>query len=303
MSSSSYRCCRRRSSSRFDAAASRTSRLVSTEPSVAHDRSCNRLAELVAPLVGMARRLPVAEPVVPARDVAAAAGEEQALRARPIALDGRAQRPGEIRVPEQRVPTDQRRMTGEAGHDRERRAVRPVDREHADRRVHGALGHDAVDGDSRRGAGAGPDPRGLPRAPGGIDDSRDRVRQELDVASEGWSVLEPDDAAAAREARGAVVVGRVDEHRFRRDPRQRLHALAHRGRQVGTGEDEVDRHDRDRRRAVVEHERLRRIGSWIPSARPVRAAQQPCGSPDGGVMSARATPALRLLTSASSLCS
>ena len=40
-------------------------------------------------------------------------------------------------------------------------------------------------------------------------------------------------------------------------PGQRLDALAHRGGQVGPREDEVERHDRDRRLAVVEHERLR----------------------------------------------
>ena len=55
----------------------------------------------------------------------------------------------------------------------------------------------------------------------------------------------------------AVVVRRVDEHRVRRDPGQRLHALAHGGRHVGAREDEVGGDDRDRRPPVVEHERLR----------------------------------------------
>ena len=37
------------------------------------------------------------------------------------------------------------------------------------------------------------------------------------------------------------------------------------------------------------------IGSWMPSARPVRSDQQPGGSPLGGVMSMRATPALNVV--------
>src|SRR5215212_6900517 len=42
-------------------------------------------------------------------------------------------------------------------------------------------------------------------------------------------------------------------------------------------------------------------GSRIPAARPVRAAQQPCGRPEGGVTSTRATPALRLMNGPFSL--
>ena len=99
----------------------------------------NRLAEVVAALVGVARRLPVAEPVVPAGDVATAAGEEEALRPRPRPLDRGAQRAGEVRIPEERVPAHQRRVAGEARHHRERRAVRPVDGQHADRGVDRAL--------------------------------------------------------------------------------------------------------------------------------------------------------------------
>src|SRR5215204_1765794 len=37
------------------------------------------------------------------------------------------------------------------------------------------------------------------------------------------------------------------------------------------------------------------IGSRMPSARPVRADQHPCGRPDGGVTSTRATPAVKLM--------
>ncbi len=37
------------------------------------------------------------------------------------------------------------------------------------------------------------------------------------------------------------------------------------------------------------------IGSWTPSARPVRSLQAPGGSPHGGVMSTRATPAVNVV--------
>ncbi len=234
----------------------RTSALVVDRGKRLHGCRGNRLPELVAPLEGVARRFPVAEPVVPAGDVATAAGEEEAFRARARPFDGVAQRAGEVRVPEERVTAHQRRVTGEARHHRERRAVGTVDRKHADRGVDGAFRHDPVDGDSRRRAGACTDARRFTRAPGGVDDSGDRLRQKLDVVGERRRVLEPDDAAAAREARRAVVVRRVDEHRVRRNPGQLLHPRAHRGGQVGAGEDEVDRHDRDRGGAVVENERL-----------------------------------------------
>ena len=148
-------------------------------------------------------------------------------------------------------------MAGEADDDGERRPVGTVDRDHADRVVHRPLRDDPVDGDPRRAAGPEPHACGRQRARGGVDDAGDRLRQELGVAGEGRRIAEPGDAAATGEARRAVVVARVDEHGLRRDAGQGRDALAHRGREIGAGEDEVRRDDRERCAPVVDHERLR----------------------------------------------
>ena len=219
-------------------------------------RRGDRRSQLVPTGVRVTRCLPVPEPVVPAGDIAAAPREEEALRAGARPFDRLAQRAGEVGVPEQRLPAHQRGVAGEADDDCERRPVGTVDRDDADRVVHRPLGDDPVDGDPRCAAGPEADACGCQRAEGGVDDAGDRLRQELGVAGEPGRVAQPGDAAAAGEARRAVVVARVDEHGLRRDAREGRDALAHGGRQVGAGEDEVHRDDRERRGAVVDHQRL-----------------------------------------------
>ena len=208
-------------------------------PEHVRGRRRDRRSQLVPSGVRVARRLPVPEPVVPAGDVAAAPREKEALRAGARPADGLAQRAGEVGVPEQRVAAHQRGVAGEADDDGERRPVGTVDRDHADRVVHRPLRDDPVDGDPRCAAGPEADACGRQRAGGGVDDAGDRLRQELGVAGEGRRVAQPGDAAATGEARRAVVVARVDEHGLRRDAGQRRDALAHGGREVGAGEDEV----------------------------------------------------------------
>ena len=259
-------------------------------------RRGDRRSQLVPTGVRVARCLPVPEPVVPAGDIAAAPREKEALRAGARPFDGLAQRAGEVGVPEQRVAAHQRGVAGEADDDRERGPVGTVDRDHADRVVHRPLGDDPVDGDPRCAAGPEADACGCQRARGGVDDAGDRLRQELGVAGEAGRIAQPDDAAPTGEARRAVVVARVDENGLRRDAGQGRDALAHRGRQIGTGEDEVHRDDRERVAPSSMTSACATSGSWTPSARPVRRAQQPCGRPHGGVMSARATPALSSVT-------
>ncbi len=92
-----------------------------------------------------------------------------------------------------------------------------------------------------------------------------------------------------------MVVRCVHEHGLRRDPGQLLHELARRRGELGACEDEIGRDDRDGARAVVEHERLRdhRVVDAVGEARPQRPA--PGGSPHGGVMSTRATPAVNVV--------
>ena len=107
-----------------------------------------------------------------------------------------------------------------------------------------------------RAAGAPADARRPPPAPGRVDGSREQIGQRLHPGRERAGVGEPGDRRAARDARRAVVVRGVHEHRLGRDPGQPLHALAHGRRHVRAGEDEVDGDDRDRRAAVVEDERL-----------------------------------------------
>ena len=172
-------------------------------------------------------------------------------------LDGLAERAREVRVPEQGLAADQRRMAGEARDDGDRPTVLRVDPQHRHAVVHRPLAADPVDADPGRAAGSPADARRLA--------VRARPRRRLRRAGraappprgERAGVGEPGDRGAARDARRAVVVRGVDEHRLGRDPGQLLHALAHRGRHVRAGEDEVDGDDRDRRAAVVEDERLR----------------------------------------------
>ena len=123
--------------------------------------------------------------------------------------------------------------------------------------VHRPLAADPVDADPGRAAGSPADARGPPPAPGRVDGPGEQVGQRLHPRRERAGVGEPGDRRAARDARRAVVVRGVHEHGLGRDPGQLLHALAHRGRHVRAGEDEVDGDDRDRVAAVVEDERLR----------------------------------------------
>ena len=264
MSSSAYAWRRRRSSSVRDAAPSRASPVVSIEPSVRHDRGGDRLSQLVPPRVGVTRGLPVPEPVVPGGHVAAASREEEALGSGARTAHGLAQRPRKVRIPEQRVTAHQRRMAGEAGNDREWGAVGAVDGDHADRVVDRTLRHDAVHGDAGGRARAPADARRREGAPGRVDGAGDGLGQQLDVPGKGRGVAQPGDTAAAGEARGAVVVRRVDQHRVWRNAGQHLDTLAHLGRQVGTREHEIERHDRDGSTAVVQHERLRDEGIVNP---------------------------------------
>ena len=87
-----------------------------------------------------------------------------------------------------------------------------------------------------------------------------------------------------------MVVRRVHEHGFGRDAGQPLHALAHRGGHVRTGEDEVAGDDRDRVPAVVEDESLgdHRVVDALGEARPGRpaAVRQAAGRGDVGARDA-----------------
>ncbi len=235
------------------------------------DGRADRLAELVPPRVGVPRRLPVAEPVVPARDVAAAAREEEALGARPRARTASRSGPGKSAFQSSVCPPIsvgwQAKLATTA------RGV-PSARSTA---ITPTVSSTGRSGTTRltvmpgRAAGPRPDARRRERAPGRVDDTGDRLRQQLDVAGEGGSIAQPGDAAAAREARRAVVVGRVHQHGVRRDPGQRLRR-ARAPRPSGR---------RPRRRgrvatiaivvlAVVEHERLRDEGV-VDSLREARA--------------------------------
>jgi hypothetical protein len=210
----------------------------------------------IAALEAVAACLAVPEPVVPRGDVAGAALEEDALDPGHGGLDRVAQRAGEVRVPQQRFATDQRRMTGEAHDDGERLPVLAVEAKHGHGVVHRALASDPVDTDPRRAAGSPADAGRLPPAPGGVDGPGEQVGQGLQPGCEGAGVCESRDGRAARDARGAVVVRGVHEHGLGRDPRQSLHPFADGGGHVRTGEDKIDCDDRDRRISVVEHERL-----------------------------------------------
>ena len=247
---------RRCSSTRVEAAPSSTSAVVSIPSTAASTAAPNRPAEVVPGVEAVPARLPVAEPEVPGRDVAAAALQEDALDAGQPGLDGLAERPREVRVPEQRLAADHGRMAGEARDDRERAPVLGVDPKHRHAVVDGALPTHAVDADAGRAAAAPADARRLPRAPGRVDGSGEQVRQALDVRRERSGVGQPRHGRAARHARRAVVVRRVDEHGLGRDPGQPLHALADRRGHVRAGEHEVARDDRDRGAPVVEDERL-----------------------------------------------
>ncbi len=234
----------------------------------------DRPAELVPALEAVPARLAVPEPVVPARDVAAAALEEDALCSRHSGLDGLAERPREVRVPEQRLASDQRGVAREARDDGDRAAVLRVDPEDRHAVVHRPLTADPVDADPGSAAAAPADACRPPPAPRRVDGTREHVRQRLDVRGERSGIGEPGDGGAARDARRAVVVRSVHEHRLGRDPGQLLHALAHGGRHVRAGEDEVDGDDRDRGAAVVEDERLRdhRVVDPLGEARTGRPA-------------------------------
>ena len=127
-SSTSHGIRRRRSSTQVEAApSSRVGRRLDSVQRLEH-RLADRLAELVAALEAVPARLAVAEPVVPGGDVAGAALEEDALDSRHAGLDRLAQRAGEVRVPEQRLAADQRRMAREARDDGDRLPSSPSTR-------------------------------------------------------------------------------------------------------------------------------------------------------------------------------
>ena len=155
-SSSVYGILRRWRSSSSDRAPRRASAVVVIAGRVVEHRGADRLAELVAPLVGVAPRLVVSEPVVPRGDITAARLQEQDLGSRHATLDRRTQRPRILGIPLQDLPAHQRRMAGEPGDDRDRRPVLTVDPEHRDTVVDRPLAPHAVDGDARR--ATGPDP-------------------------------------------------------------------------------------------------------------------------------------------------
>ena len=135
-------------------------------------------------------------------------------------------------------------------------------------------------------------------APGRVDGARELVGQSVHPRRERAGVGEPRDRGAARDARRAVVVRGVHEHGLGRDPGQLLHALAHRGRHVRAGEDEVEGDDRDRVAAVVEDERLRdqrladalgEAGTGRPAAVRQAAGRGDVGARDAGGQSCSQT--------------
>ncbi len=237
-------------------------------------RGGDRLTELVATLVRVAARLAVSEPVVPGSDVAAAGLHEQALGSGQPALDGDAQRPGELGVPLEDLAAHQRRMAGEARHDGDRRAVVAVDEEDGHAVVHGPLATHAVDGDAGRRADARADAGRPAMAPGRVDGACEQVGKSVRVAFERGHVREAADRRAPRDARCAVVVRRVDEHGLRSDARSarctslRVSAVSSapaNTRSSATIATALRPSSRTSAWAI--------IGSWMPSARP--GAQRP----------------------------
>ena len=252
----------------------------------------DRTAELVPPLVRVRARVTVPEPVVPARDVPGAAREEEALRPRDRLLDRDPERPGEVGVPEERLAAHQGRVTGERRDDRERTAVGGVDAQHRDAVVDRPLAADAVHRDAGRVAAAPADAGGHTSAPGGVHRAREPLREPLGVAREHRGVDQPGDRRAAREARRAVVVARVDEDGLGRDPGEPPHEPPHVCGEVRAAKTRSQATIASGERPSSRTSAWPSIGSWTPSARPLLAAQQPWGSPHGGVMSTRETPAV-----------
>ena len=120
--------CAARRSSIVDAAARVASAVVVDPGQGREHRGGDRLAELVAALVGVEPRLVVPEPVVPAGDVAAARlrGRGPRLPGTPRSTASRSG-PGNSAFQSQDLAAHQRRMAGEAGDDRDRRPVLAVD--------------------------------------------------------------------------------------------------------------------------------------------------------------------------------
>ncbi len=259
------------------------------------NRGGDRLAELVSNLVGVASCVAVPEPEVPRRHIAAAALQEEALHTRDRTLDRHAQWAGELRVPFEDVPSLERRMAGETGNDGDRHAVLAVDTQHGHAVVDRSLSSDTVDAHARSAADARPDARGPALTPGRVHGPGELVGQHVGVAIERGYVREPADRRAAGDARSAVIVSSVHEHGLWGDPRQLVHEpsrlarSARRRRRRG-------RPRRSRRRGG--RRRARALGRSSDRGRrrrgPVRSDQQPGGRPHGGVMSTRATPAVRV---------
>ena len=250
-------------------------------------------AEAVAGLVAVRARLVVAEPPVERREVARAALQEDALDAGDRGLDRLAQRADVLGVPEDRRAADGDRVHGEADDGGERRAARAVDADHRDRVVDGALALDAVAGEAGRAADGGADARRLEPAPGGVDGAGELVAEQRRVALEGGDVGQAADRRAARRGSGALWLWLAcTETALAGMPVERGDALAHR-RWRARRRRRRGRSRRSRRCARRPRARApaRPAAPSRPARAPCRAAQQPTGSPSGGVMSTRATPA------------
>ena len=225
---------RRRRSTQVEAAPSSASAVVSI-PAATRAPPCRPPARTRPGARSCAGGLVVAVPVVPRRDVAGAALEEDALDTRHAGLDRLAQRPREVRVPEQALAADQRRMAGEADDDGERVPVLAVHAQHRDAVVHRALALHPVDADPRCTTGSPADARRLPPAPGRVHGSREQVGQDSthganEPVSASPATVEPREtlgalwlcAAFTSTASGGIPVSSRRAHVLRRScPRRR----------------------------------------------------------------------------------
>ena len=174
----------------------------------------------------------------------------------------------------------------------------PSSRVHAKHRhavVHRPLAPDPVDADPGRATGSPADARRLPAAPGRVDGSREQVGQRLHPGanapvSASPATVEPREtlgalwlcAAFTSTASGGIPVSFCTRSRT-----AAVMSAPAKTRSIATIATGVRPSSRTSACPI--------IGSRIPSARPVRADQQPCGRPHGGVTSTRATPAVKLM--------
>ena len=209
-------------------------------------------------------------------------------------LDRLAERAREVRVPEQALAADQRRMAREARDDGDRATVLRVDPQHRHAVVDRPLAPDPVDADPGRAAGSPADARRPPPAPRRVDGSRRAGRAGTPPTGANEPVSASPATVEPRETLGALWLcaaftstasGGIPVSFCTRSRTAAVMSAPAKTRSTATIATGLRPSSRTSAWPI--------IGSWIPSARPVRADQQPCGRPEGGVTSTRATPAVR----------